>query len=65
MKKWIAVCGRPLCGDLNALLHIAVIFTTMSFISFDLKKQKQNKFAIINDELKSVGFSEYLKHIYG
>ena len=28
MKKWIAVCGRPLCGDLNALLHIAVIFTT-------------------------------------
>ena len=28
MKKWIAVCGRPLCGGLNALLHIAVVFTT-------------------------------------
>ena len=28
MKKWITVCGRPLCGGLNALLHIAVIFTT-------------------------------------
>ena len=28
MKKRIGVCGRPLCGDLNALLYIAVIFTT-------------------------------------
>ena len=27
-KEWIAVCERSLCGDLNALLHIAVIFTT-------------------------------------
>ena len=26
MKKWIAVGGRPLCGGLNAVLHIAVIF---------------------------------------
>ena len=28
MKKWITVCGGPLCGGLNALLHISVIFTT-------------------------------------
>ena len=27
-KKWIAVCGGPLYGGLNALLHIAVIFIT-------------------------------------
>ena len=24
-KKWIAVCGGPLCGSLNALLHITAI----------------------------------------
>ena len=28
MKKWIAVCAGPLCGGLNALLHIAGLFTT-------------------------------------
>ena len=27
-KKWIAVCGRTLCGGLNALLYVAVIFIT-------------------------------------
>ena len=32
---------------------------------FDLKKQKQDKFAIINAELKSREFSDNLKHIYG
>ena len=28
MKKWIALYGGTFCGALNALLHIAVIFTT-------------------------------------
>ena len=28
MKKWIVVCGGPLYSGLNALLHIAFIFTT-------------------------------------
>ena len=129
MKKWIAVSGHPLCGGLNALLHIAVIFTmhrkrnvvnfyiNFSFMKvfkkknkkkiiaefFELsfacalkllffilsldynlniytilklcnhmfyliwlkKKQKHNDFIIINAEPKSVGFSDYLKHIYG
>ena len=30
-----------------------------------LKKQKQNEFALISAEPKCVGFSDYLKHIYG
>ena len=40
-------------------------YVATCFILFDLKKQKQNEFAIINAELKSVGFSDCLKHIYG
>ena len=27
MEKWIAVSGGPLCGGLNGLLDISVIFT--------------------------------------
>ena len=45
MKKLITVCERLLCGDLNALLHIAVIFTThrkrnvvIFYISFSFMK---------------------------
>ena len=29
------------------------------------KKKKKTEFAIINAEPKSVGFSGYLKHVYG
>ena len=41
------------------------IYVTIFFIKFDTKKKKKIEFAIINAELKSVGFSGYLKHVYG
>ena len=54
MKKWIAACGRPLCGGLNALLHIAAIFTTRRkrnvvnfYINFSFMKVFKNKIIII------------------
>ena len=50
MKNWIAVCGRPLWDDLNALFHIAVIFTThkernavMFYINFSIMKVFKKK----------------------
>ena len=51
MKKWIAVCGGPLCGSIITLLHIAVIFKThgernvaIFFIIFPfIKVFKENK----------------------
>ena len=52
MKKWIAVCGGPLCGSIITLLHIAVIFKThgernvaIFFIIFPfIKVFKENKY---------------------
>ena len=53
MKNWIAVCGRPLWDDLNALFHIAVIFTThkernavMFYINFSIMKVFKKKIII-------------------
>ena len=50
MKKWIAVCGGPLYSGLNALLYIAVTFTThrneaIVHVSFSfLKVFKENTY---------------------
>ena len=40
MKKWIAVYGHPLCGNLSALLHIYNAQKKMWFFLYERFQRK-------------------------
>ena len=52
------LCTHKVSKPLNLCDHIF-------YLIWLKKKKKKIEFAIINAELKSVGFSGYLKHVYG